>query len=134
MCKHVRQNKLEQVCQLQNLADQLQEVRPQKRKVRFLHDNARSHVATKTRQKLLELGWDVLPHAAHSPDLSPTDFHLFRALSNVLQDKKFNTQDEINTFLNDYFNSLPPSFYADGINSLPDRWQKVIDCDGDYCT
>jgi histone-lysine N-methyltransferase SETMAR len=28
--------------------------------------------------KLLQLGWDVLPHLPYSQDIAPTDFNLFR--------------------------------------------------------
>ncbi len=73
--------------QLQRLSDELESKRPQQAKVRFLHDNCRSHVAKVTRQKLTELGWEVLPHPAYSPDLAPTDC-LFRALNNFLEGEK----------------------------------------------
>ena len=35
---------------------------PNRKGVVFHHDNARPHTYLDTRQKLLELGWDVLPH------------------------------------------------------------------------
>ncbi|KOC67012.1 Histone-lysine N-methyltransferase SETMAR [Habropoda laboriosa] len=38
------------------------------------------HTSLVTRQKLLELGWDVLLHPPYSPDLAPSDFHLFRSI------------------------------------------------------
>ncbi|KOX68389.1 Histone-lysine N-methyltransferase SETMAR, partial [Melipona quadrifasciata] len=50
----------------------------------FHQDNARSLI---TRQKLLELGWDVLSHPPYSLDLAPSDFHLFRSLQNSLTEK-----------------------------------------------
>ena len=45
-------------------------------------------------QKLNELGFKVLPHPPHSPDLSPTNYHFFKHLSNFLQEKPFHNQQE----------------------------------------
>ncbi|KZC12008.1 Histone-lysine N-methyltransferase SETMAR [Dufourea novaeangliae] len=53
----------------------------------FLYVNARPHTSLVTRQKLLELGWDVLPHPVYSPDMVPSDYHLFRSLQNSLTGK-----------------------------------------------
>jgi len=44
-----------------------------------------------TRQKLVQLGWDVLPHPPYSPDLAPSDYHLFRSLQNSLNEKNFDS-------------------------------------------
>lgn len=44
-------------------------------KVIFLHDNAPSHTAKPVRDTLETLSWEVLAHAAYSPDLAPSDFH-----------------------------------------------------------
>ncbi|GFT18983.1 histone-lysine N-methyltransferase SETMAR [Trichonephila clavipes] len=46
----------------------------------LLHDNARSHTAKVTQEKILELGWSALPHTPNSLDLAPTDYHLFCSL------------------------------------------------------
>jgi histone-lysine N-methyltransferase SETMAR len=56
------------------------EFRGKQDKVFFLHDNTRPRIANTTLQKLLNLGWTVLPHPPYSPDLAPTDYHLFRSL------------------------------------------------------
>ncbi|KOC69835.1 Histone-lysine N-methyltransferase SETMAR, partial [Habropoda laboriosa] len=50
----------------------------------ILHDNVRPHVASRTIQKLHQLGVEILPHLPYSPDLSPTDSHFFRSLDNFL--------------------------------------------------
>ena len=44
-----------------------------------------------TRQKLLQLGWEVLIHQPHLPDIAPSNFHLFLSLQNSLNGKNFNT-------------------------------------------
>ena len=73
--------------QLQNLKVALQANRPERRKVRLHHDNAKPHTSKITRQKLEEFGWEVLPHPSYSPDLAPSDYHLFRSLRNHLVKK-----------------------------------------------
>jgi [histone H3]-lysine36 N-dimethyltransferase SETMAR len=75
--------------QLQNLKAAMQTQRPERHKVRLLHDNAKPHIAKVTRQKLEELGWEVLPHPPYSPDLAPSDYHLFRSIRNHLLQKHF---------------------------------------------
>ena len=55
----------------------------------FHQDNARPHTSVVTRQKLMELGWEVLMHPPYSPDLAPSNYYLFLILQNFLSDKKF---------------------------------------------
>ena len=45
-------------------------------------------------QKLNDLGDEVLPYLPYSPDLSPTNYHFFKHLSNFLQEKPFHNQQE----------------------------------------
>jgi [histone H3]-lysine36 N-dimethyltransferase SETMAR len=44
----------------------------------LLHqDNAPVHKTINMTAKLLELGYQLLPHPPYSPDLAPSDFYLF---------------------------------------------------------
>ena len=61
-----------------------------RKRITFHQDNARLHVSLMTRQKLLQLGWEVLIHPLYSPDIAPSDFNLFRSLQNSLNGKNFN--------------------------------------------
>lgn len=118
--------------QLERLSQKISLLRPQHGKVFFLHDNARPHVAKTTRLKLLQLGWEIMPHPPYSPDLAPSDYHLFRSLQNHLQGKTFDRREDVEIFLRQFFESLPASFYRDGIHSLAERWRTVVDNDGEY--
>ncbi|GFW18878.1 mariner Mos1 transposase [Trichonephila clavipes] len=100
----------------------------------FHHDNTKPHTSLVTRQKLLELGWDVLPHSPYSPDLAPSDYFLFRSLRNSLNGKSFNNDDDVKSYLIQFFANKNQKFYERGIMMLPERWQKVIDQNGQYIT
>ena len=101
-------------------------------RIYFLHDNARPHVAKSTRQKLLSLGEITISHPPYSPDLAPTDYHMYRSLSNYLREKKFNDESQIKMDLLNFFDQKTQGFYESGILSLPERWQKVIDSNRAY--
>ncbi|GBM57008.1 Mariner Mos1 transposase [Araneus ventricosus] len=49
-----------------------------------LHDNARPHTAVRTGEVLLKFKWGVFQHPPYSPDLAPSDFHLFTAMKKRL--------------------------------------------------
>ena len=56
-------------------------------RVYFFHANARVHVAKSILEKLLKLEWIMILHPPYSPDLAPTDYHLYCSLSGYLREK-----------------------------------------------
>lgn len=60
-------------------------------KIIFQQCNIRLHVYLMIRQKLLQLGWQVLIQLSYSPDIVPLDFHWFWSLQNSFSGKKFNS-------------------------------------------
>ncbi|EZA50238.1 Histone-lysine N-methyltransferase SETMAR [Ooceraea biroi] len=98
----------------------------------FHRDNARPHVSLTTRQKLLEFGWDVLPHPPYSPDIAPSDFHLFRSVRNSLSGKNFDSLIDIKNHLEEFFVEKPKKFWENGIFQLRERWTKVVKQNGAY--
>lgn len=97
-------------------------------------DNARGHTAKITQQKLRDFKWEVLPQPPYSPDLSPSDYHLFRSLEHFLSGKKFKDEDSLRSALSQFFDSKDPSFYQEGIEDLVKRWSVVADNNGEYFT
>lgn len=122
--------------QLRCLSDAIEEKRPftdhGKRPVVLLHDGAKPRINGTVKNTLLALGWEVLPHPSCSPDLAPTDYHLFRSMQDALADSQFETFEDVRKFIDDFIASKDSTFFADGMHMLPDRWLKVIDSDGKY--
>lgn len=80
----------------------------------------------------MSLGWDVLQQPAYSPDVTPSDHHLFRSMQQALSDIHFQLRNEIHKWLDDWILSKDAVLYRDGIRHLPDEWLKVIGSNGDY--
>ena len=121
--------------QLDQLKAALNEKRPElvnRKHITFHQDNARPHVSLMTRQKLLQLGWEVLIHPPYSPDIAPSDFHLFRSLQNSLNRKNFNSLEDCKRHLGQFFAQKDKMFWEDGIIKLPGKWQNVVEQKGEY--
>lgn len=98
----------------------------------ILHDNARPHVAQITQQKLSELGYEILSHPPYSPDLSPTDYHLFKHLDQFMQNKQFKDRDAVENAFRAFIETRTQDFYATGLNKLVSRWQQCVQLNGCY--
>lgn len=128
-------NAVEYGRQLDELKAAVDKKRPEianRKGVVFHHDNARPHVALSVLQKISEFGWDLLSHPAYSPDIAPSDYHLFRSLQNSLDGKEFKSLEDIENHLEKYFSQQPTEFFTDGIMKLPNRWRQIVDHNGVY--
>lgn len=121
-------------CQLQRMAEKLRRERPKHGKILLLADNAKPHHSKIAKEKMKELGIEWLPHPAHSPDISPCDYHVFRSLAFFCRGKKFHQKEDVKNAIEEFIRSRPASFWTNGIHSLPDRWKKVVCISGDYIT
>ena len=74
-----------------SLLVQLKDILKEKRRgkvtkaVLFLHDKAPAHRALATQKKLAYLCFQCLDHSSYSPDLAPSDYHLFPGLKKQLK-------------------------------------------------
>ena len=90
------------------------------------------HKSQSENRKLNELSVEVLSHPPYFPDLSPTDYHLFKHFDIFLTGKTFANQDQAKTAFADFIESRAPNFYADRISQLVLHWQKCTDSNGAY--
>jgi histone-lysine N-methyltransferase SETMAR len=100
--------------------------------VMLLHDNARPHAAARMQAMLQEFGWEVFEHPAYSPDLAPSDFHLFPKLKEFLGGKRMETDVEVKETDTAWLNGLAAEFYDEGIVKLLSRLDKCLNLYGDY--
>jgi len=101
------------------------------KKVLLLHDNARPHTASQTVETINHLGFEVLEHPAHSPDLAPSDYLLFGPLRNAFQGRRFSTDKEVREAVHKWLCDQRKTF-LEGIHKLVDHWTKCIEKEGDY--
>ena len=98
----------------------------------FHHGNTWPHVAIPVKNYLENSGWEDLPQPPHSPDLAPSDYHLFRSIQNALTGIRFTSEQGIRNWLDSFLAAKPAQFFWDGNHKLPGRWEKVIASDGQY--
>ena len=75
-------------------------------------------------QNYLEtLNWEVLSHPVSSPDLAPSDNHLFSSMGHALAERHFDPYEDVRKWL-EWFASKDEEFF--GIHKLSERWEKYI--------
>ncbi|GFR75800.1 histone-lysine N-methyltransferase SETMAR [Elysia marginata] len=71
-------------------------------------------------------------HPPHSPDLAPSDCHLFGPLKRELAGKRFDDDEELVDHVRKWLQNLERGFFRESIYSMVRRWQKCVDRLGCY--
>jgi len=121
-----------------SLLVQLKDILKKKRRgkftkvVLFLHDNAPAHRAVATQKKLAYLGFQCLDHPPYSPDLAPSDYHLFSGLKKQLKGRHFSSDAEVIAAAEDWLDGQPSEFFLSGFQKLEQQAKKCIELHGGY--
>jgi transposase len=87
----------------------------------LLHDNARPHTANKINEMLRNFKWEVLEHPTYSPELAPSDFHLFGPLKHHISAEHFSDDEAVEREVTAWFRQQPKEFCAAGFQGLVKR-------------
>ena len=68
----------------------------------------------------------------YSPDLAPSDFHLFLHLKKFVGGKWFDDDDGLKDGVQKWLTSQAAAFYEEGIQKLVPRYGKCLSNGGEY--
>ena len=97
----------------------------------LLHYNAPAHTSAVAQAALHGARFEQLPHPPYSPELAPSDFHLFPPLKE-LRGRRFGSDEELQTAVNLLLEGQPKEFYQAGIEALRYSWNKCFVVNADY--
>ena len=81
---------------------------------------------------LWALKFEVLKHPPYSPNMAPSDFHLFGPMKEHLWGQKFADDNDVMQAVQSWLKAMPKSFFLEGIRKFMDRWTKCVAKQGDY--
>jgi histone-lysine N-methyltransferase SETMAR len=84
----------------------------------LLHDNTHLHTAVLTWVLLEHFNWKLFDHPPYSPDLAPSNYHLFIYLKNCLGPQRFNNNEELMEGVKMWLSSQAINFFDTGIQNL----------------
>jgi histone-lysine N-methyltransferase SETMAR len=97
-----------------------------------MHNNALLHAAARTQAILQESASEVFEDPAYSPDLAPSDFHLFPALKEFLGGRHFKSEEEVMDAIKEWLNGLVAEVYDKRMQNFITRYDKYLNVGGDY--
>jgi len=98
----------------------------------FLHDNAPAYRALETQKKLAYLGFQSLNHPPYSPDLGPSDYHLFPGLKKTIERSPFFVPRGGHCCRGDLVGRTTLWFFLSRLQKLQQRAKKCIELRGEY--
>jgi nucleoside-specific outer membrane channel protein Tsx len=75
---------------------------------------------------------ELFSHPPYSPDLVPSNYHLFGPLKDRLRSHHYETDEADHEAVRSWLRGAGTDFYRRGIFNILQRWQICIDRDGDF--
>ena len=75
---------------------------------------------------------EILSHPPYSPDLAPSDYHLFGSMGLSLAEQLFSNFEEVEKWLIECFALKEKKFFWNGIHGFFERWAKCVESNDQY--
>ena len=98
----------------------------------LLHDNAPAHRSMIAVHTSMQCSFKILSNPTYSPDLAPSYFFLFPSLKKHLKRQCFQSNEDVISVVEEWFESHPKSYYTQELLKVKERWQKCVGMQGDY--
>ena len=82
--------------------------------------------------ELAHLGFQCLDHPPYSPNLAPSDYHLFPGLKEQLKGRNFSSDAEVIAAAETRLDGQPSEFFLSGLQKLEQQAKKCIELRGEY--
>jgi hypothetical protein len=91
-----------------------------------LHAHAQLRTAACAGELLEHFSWELFDHPPYSPDLAPSDYHLFTYVKNWLGSQRFSNNEELMEGVKTWLSSQAADFFDTVIqNLLPDTSSSI---------
>jgi transposase len=97
----------------------------------LIHVNTLPLTAACTLALLEHFNWELFDHPPYSPDLAPSDYHLFTYLKNWLASLCFSSS-ELMKGVKTWLSSKAPDFFDTGIQKRIPRYDRCLSSEGVY--
>jgi hypothetical protein len=98
----------------------------------LLHDNSRPHTVARTNDLIKLFNWKIFDHPPYSPDLAPSDYHLFTKMKVCLATQHVHSNEELVDGVNNWLHTLAAPVFDDGLQTLVSRDDRCLNVDGNY--
>jgi len=71
-------------------------------------------------------------HPPYSPDLTPSDYHLFPGLKKQLKSRHFSSDAEVTAAAETWLNGQSSEFFLSGLQKLEQRAKKCVELRWEY--
>jgi hypothetical protein len=98
----------------------------------LLHDNEQPHTAACANALIKLFNWEIFDHPPCSPDLVPSDYHLFTEMKVWLATQRFHTNKELMVGVNNWLHNLAAPFFDEGLQKLESWYDRCLNVEGSY--